>query len=1119
MRLIKYIFILFLFITTKSFAACDFTTSEPVVIIPSGTHNSAVGYTQTYVLTDSQGEIVAISTTGNFGIQNFGAYYAYALNYENANQPVLPVVGANISSITGGCFSLSSSLSISVCNTSIDSVCEGSGNSIVIAMNPDFNFQTGFNQYIVIVDGSGNIVSIKPLDLTTGMVSYTTDAITGELTLGNYTVFAVNFEDPSTIASLGFAIGNNMPTNFGGACVSVSNGDVVKVESCCSNISFDLDAIDLTCFANNSGQINISNISGGTPTYTFSIDNGITYQSGTNFSSLDTGYYNVYIKDTLGCIDSNQVQINQPNELVTSLTVDSVKCFGGNDGLVAATPSGGTLPYSYSWSSSLNTDSLENNLSSGLVTVTITDSKLCSIDSTVQVFEPTSITYSATILDANCSASDGRITFTVSGGVAPYQYSIDNGLTFQMVDSFPNLAAGDYNVVIKDLNSCEYTVQETIQNLGTPILDSLVLVNPICYGGLGQISVYASGGTGVINYSLNSGIPQTTNEFNNLSDNVYTVHIEDQNNCSLDSVVNITAPSELLLNALVTNVSCFGLNDGSITVSPNGGILPYTYYWSSSNNTDSVEINLFSGIDTVVVTDANGCSVDSVFTITEPIDFNVTIQIIDSVSCSNLSDATILASVSDNTNTYSFLWGTSASNQTSASVNNLSSGTYSVVATNNTTGCKDSTSVIVTNPLPLVINTEPNQTICIGQSATITAIASGGTGVLTFNWDNGLGSSSSHIVAPSITTVYTVSVVDENNCSSVQTSVTVMVKEPLSVQVFKDDTICLGSSINITSIASGGDGNYIYVWSNGENTNQMNVTPSITTNYVLTLSDGCGTPTVTDNVTITIINLPDSTFNETAYSGCYPVNAVYHANTINSNYQYQWSSNNIIISNYDSLNNDFSTIGCQDIALQVSEVISPSLTCTSSHTFSQAVCVYDYPSASFVYDSTDLNIFNPEVNFSNLSSNADNYIWSVNGFDFSFETNPTYIFPSDSAGIYLVCLEANNSIGGCSSTFCKEVNVKDVDLFYIPNTFTPDGDFNNDIFKPVMTGYDTESYSFKIFDRWGELIFNTDDIEKGWDGVYKNKLVQMDVYVWKISAKTLNKKELKDYVGHVNILY
>jgi gliding motility-associated-like protein len=1116
MRLYKYIFVLvcLFFQVNLVSGACDFTSSEPVVIIPSGTHNSAVGYTQIYVLTDFNGDIIATSSTGNFGIQNFGSYNAYSINYDNSNAPVIPVVGVNISSINSGCYDISLALPITVCNTSVDSVCENSGNDIVIAMNPNYNFATGYNQILVVIDNAtGNIVSIKNLDLITGSATFTTDAVTGELTLGSYTVYAVNYQNPETLATLGLLLGNAWTGTFGAACATTSGGDLIKVESCCGPITFDLDSTDLLCFNDFSGQINVSNINGGTPNYNFSIDN-ITYQTSTNFSNLDTGNYTVYIRDTLGCIDSTFTQINQPDELVLSFLVDSVRCFGGNTGQISVSVTGGSIPYNFNWSSSLNTDSIESNLFAGLDTLNVTDNNGCSIDTIIEVYEPTNLVYSSNIINANCGVADGSIKINMSGGIPNYQYSIDNGVTFLPSDSFPNLSAGLYDVVVEDAKGCQFIIQENIINNGAPVIDSLIIINPFCNGQTGQINVYASGGAGIIQYNLDGGLFQTNNDFTNLIANTYTVNIEDGNNCTLDSVVEIIEPSALNSQIQVTDVSCFGLNDGEISVTVSGGTSPYFYNWTSSANTDSTESNLFAGIDTLTVTDNNGCFFDSIITVIEPIDFAVDILVVDSIDCFGSDNGILSASVSPNPNDYQYNW-VSPIVLNSPVITDLTTNIYTVVATNILTGCTDTNFIDLIEPEELVLTLDSNQQICIGQTAVLTSNVNGGTGVIGYNWNNGLPNNALQNVSPILTTEYTLNVTDENGCISDTLSVLISVRDSLHIVAFNDTTICEGSQVNISSLANGGDGNYNFNWSNGINTAQFNDSPNNSINYVITLTDGCGSPAVYDTVKVVVNQLPIASFNRDEVEGCYPVSSAYFANAFDATNQYSWVlSNGDVVSNLDSLVADFNTPGCYDLTLNVSSAEG----CVSNSTFLNAICVYDYPVASFESVLNDDEFNSTLINFNNLSTGGTIFNWTFDVFGNSDLQDPSFEFPlTDSIGVYEVCLDVEN-IYGCSNSICDLIDIINEDLFFIPNTFTPDGDNRNDIFIPVISGYDRSNYQFQIFDRWGELIFETDDIDTGWDGVYKGTVVQQDVYVWKITAKKIKTQEIENYIGHVNVL-
>ena len=217
-----------------SYGACDFTTSDNVVIVPGGDHNTDASYIQVYVLTDSDGIIVASNATGDFGTQNFGSYSAYAINYEIANPPsILPTIGVDIFAINDGCASISNALVISVCNTSTLNVCEDSGDDIVVALNADYNFDADYNQVVIVVDdATGLIVFISAINAATGSVNYTTTAATGDLTNGNYTSYAVNYENGETLVGLGLTEGSIWTGSFGSACADASNGASITVDLC-----------------------------------------------------------------------------------------------------------------------------------------------------------------------------------------------------------------------------------------------------------------------------------------------------------------------------------------------------------------------------------------------------------------------------------------------------------------------------------------------------------------------------------------------------------------------------------------------------------------------------------------------------------------------------------------------------------------------------------------------------------------------------------------------------------------------------------------------------------------------------------------------------------------------
>ncbi len=212
-------------------AACDFTSTEDLTITPSGTHNAMAGFTQLYLLTDEDGVILATSSTGNFGPQAYGSYQVHALNYQDINPPSpLPVLGSDVDDFSGGCFDLFTLPSaITVCPVSNLEACENSGQVITVVSTPDFNDGSGFNQAIVVVDTTtGNIAAVSMIS-GVGTASFTTTSVTGDLLAGGYKAYAVNFQNPETLASLGLLIGNPWTGTFGAACAVASAPVVVVV--------------------------------------------------------------------------------------------------------------------------------------------------------------------------------------------------------------------------------------------------------------------------------------------------------------------------------------------------------------------------------------------------------------------------------------------------------------------------------------------------------------------------------------------------------------------------------------------------------------------------------------------------------------------------------------------------------------------------------------------------------------------------------------------------------------------------------------------------------------------------------------------------------------------------
>ena len=180
------------------------------------------------------------------------------------------------------------------------------------------------------------------------------------------------------------------------------------------------------------------------------------------------------------------------------------------------------------------------------------------------------------------------------------------------------------------------------------------------------------------------------------------------------------------------------------------------------------------------------------------------------------------------------------------------------------------------------------------------------------------------------------------------------------------------------------------------------------------------------------------------------------------------------------------------------------------------ITIYPEVDASFGVDVYEQSILNPVFHFTNTSANATSNFWEFGDETTSSQTNPTHTY-EDKPGVYHIVLYATNT-AGCRDSAVAVVSVVDELIFYVPNSFTPDGDEFNNVFFPVFSsGFDGQNYTLLIFDRWGEVLFESHNVDFGWDGTYAGQLCKEGTYTWKIIIKERNKDKHNEYVGHVNL--
>ncbi|NRD21444.1 hypothetical protein HNV08_15420, partial [Winogradskyella eckloniae] len=430
--------------------------------------------------------------------------------------------------------------------------------------------------------------------------------------------------------------------------------------------------------------------------------NGGAYQTSTTFD-VPNGSYNLSIKNmNTSC---EKFYLNNPivlSEIEITADISDVSCKLGNDGAIDISISGGSAPYSYSWSNSATSEDL-SNIYANTYTLTVTDAYGCTKSESFEVKQPEEELAVEVdwINHVDCFGNNsGDFKVEGSGGTPPYQYSDDGGVTTQSNDYFaPPYNAGEYTITIIDANGCTSTVDLEITEPDELEITMQWKKNVSCNGGSdGDFKVIGSGGTPPYNYSLDGGTTTQTDQiFYNLSAGDYTVTVIDSNQCTAEIEIEITEPSALSLSVNKVNAtSAQGCDDGTATASTTGGNGPYTYLWSASagNSTDASVSGLTVGNHTVVVTDANDCTATQTITIscTDDCDTATTSGTITNVLCNDDTTGAATVSASSVVNpsaTFTFTWsnGDTDAGVTTSTISNVAAGNYTVSVTMDGSSC------------------------------------------------------------------------------------------------------------------------------------------------------------------------------------------------------------------------------------------------------------------------------------------------------------------------------------------------------------------------------------------------------------------------------------------------
>lgn len=832
----------------------------------------------------------------------------------------------------------------------------------------------------------------------------------------------------------------------------------------------------ILCNGDSTGAITL-NAFGATPPYKYQLGGGPL--TGVNtFPNLPATTHSFHIEDTNKCYLDTTITLNQPLKIEHSSNVTDVLCNGDTTGGITINGNGGVIPYTFALGTgSFGAGNTFSPLPAGTYTVRIKDDNNCEKDTTITIAEPTELEFDSLVITTpSCyNGTNGQVKVVGKGGVTAYTYAIGTG-AFGSNNTFGTLNAGTYTFRIKDNNGCE---ADSTYQLTQPsrIIPSAAIDNSTCNPlDDGRVIMGATGGTPGYTYAIGLSPYSTNNVFTSLAAGTYTLHVQDTNNCVMDTVLNVQDSIIVSGSYVLNDARCFDSSSGSITVNPAGGINPYTFAINSGTYGSSNAFNnLKAGSYSIHIKDNIGCELDTNLSISEPTAVTTSATVTDP-TCNGYSNGTVQLFAAGGTPTYSMSVNNGPFTSTS-NFTNLAAGTYlfSVIDDN---GCRRDTNITLTEPRAMNFSFNVTNVLCNGDSTgTVLVNGSGGTPGYTYTFGQ-----NNFQTNPLITGIpagqHQIKMQDSLGCIK---DSTIFITEPAPLFItnpFVTDPTCEGFPDGAVKVyGNGGVKPYLFTINNGSFS---------TINDFENLKEGPHTFTIKDDNNCTY----DTTIDLTGYP-----HILYNGAEITDVSCFGYSDGAIQL---------YASGGVEPLKYKIDGGNAGDNTLfdklkAGDYRFTiidSAGCEKD--SVFTVGSPDDLEIATTVTpnDCDGLDNSGKIEAYAKGGtepYEYKWKTEPVqygYNISGVQNGTYeVVVTDFNNCVDSVEATIFYDNCCK----IFIPDAFTPNGDGVNDKIHVRLKG-DFQLKKFAIYNRFGEKVFETSNISDGWDGVYNGVLQNLNTF-------------------------